>query len=187
MNNFVKQALIVSAFALMTVASAGYAGAQSKSYGDQNNYCAENPDKCGGKMNKPSDEDQGYSKKRRYQQEEDQTTVDQPDQPKMRQAQGDWKFDPNKHQRRRHKDDTFRFYFGGFWYEQPYWQGYGLGISPRISCGEGRLILRDRGFYRVRPIECQGRIYTYLGRRHGDAFRIELSARSGRIVGVDSI
>ena len=184
MNVFAKHASIVSALALMTVGSAGLASAQSKSYGDGNNYCAENPGKCGPEMNK-GDEDQGYTKKPRYQQEQDQATGDQPDQPKMRHAQGDWKFDSNRHQRRRHKDDTFRFYFGGFWYPQPYWQGYGLAIGPRISCGEGRAILRDRGFYRVRVIECSGRTYTYLGRRHGDSFRVLLNSRNGRIVGVN--
>jgi hypothetical protein len=186
MITFVKQATLVSAVALMTVASAGYAGAQSKSYGDQNNYCAENPDKCGGGMNKPTDEEQDSTKKRRYQQEEDQVTGDQQEQPKMRQAQGDWKFDPKKHKRSRHKDDTFRFFLGGFWYAQPYWQGYGIGMG-RISCREGSMILRDRGFYRVRPIECQGRTYTYFGRRHGDSVRILLSARNGRIIDVNPI
>ena len=184
--NFAKQISMVSAFALMTIASAGYADAQSKKgYGDQNNYCAENPDQCGGGMNKPGTEDQSYTKKPRYQQDENQATRDQPDQPKMRQAQGDWKFDSSKHQRRRHKDNTFRFYFGGFWYPQPYWHGYGLAIGPRISCGEGRAILRDRGFNRVRIIECSGRTYTYFGRRHGDSFRVLLNSRNGRIVGVN--
>jgi hypothetical protein len=59
--NFAKQISMVSAFALMTIASAGYADAQpKKSSGDQNNYCADNPDQCGGGMNKPGDEEQGY-------------------------------------------------------------------------------------------------------------------------------
>ena len=183
--NFAKQISMVSAFALMTIASAGYADAQSKKgSGDQNNYCAENPDQCGGGMNKPGNEDQGYTKKPRYQQEEDQTG-DQQEQPKMRQAQGDWKFDPSKQQRRRHKDATFRFFLGGYWYPEQYWQGYGMSIGRRISCREGSMILRDRGFYRVRPIECDGRTYTYFGRRHGDSVTILLNSRNGRIIGVN--
>jgi hypothetical protein len=109
------------------------------------------------------------------------------DQPRVKQADVDWKFDPNRHERRRHKDDRFRFYFSGFWYPEPYWMGYGLAINPRVSCGEGRAIVRDRGFYRVRTVECRGRTYTYLGRRHGDAFRVLVSSRSGRIVDVDPI
>jgi hypothetical protein len=100
-------------------------------------------------------------------------------------TQSKWRFDSNRHERRHHRDDQFRFYFGGFWYPQPYWQGYGLAIGPRISCGEGRAILRDRGFYRVRIIECSGRTYTYFGHRHGDSFRVLLNSRNGRIVGVN--
>jgi hypothetical protein len=172
MNAMIKHAAIVSTAALMTIGTAGLAGAQTKSYGeaqmqpkgDQSDFCAANPNKCG--MNKPGGD----------------VNVEQP---KMKQAQGDWKFDSNRQERRRHKDATFRFYLGGYWYPQPYWLGYGLRVNSRISCGEGRSILRDRGFYRVRPIECQGRTYTYFGFRHGDTFKVLLNARTGRIVGVN--
>jgi hypothetical protein len=93
----------------------------------------------------------------------------------------DWKFDPNRHQRRRNKSTTFRFYFGGYWYPQPYWEIY--SVRPyRISCGEGRAIVAER-FNRVRVVECRGGIYTYLGRRQGDTFRVLVNSRSGRIVG----
>jgi hypothetical protein len=102
-------------------------------------------------------------------------------------VQSKWKFDPNRHERRRDKDNEFRFYFGGFWYPQPYWLGYGLGVPYRISCGEGRAIVRDRGFHRVRTIECRGPTYTYLGRRHGDTFRVLVNSRRGRIIDVDRV
>ena len=164
MNALIKHAAMVSTAALMTVGTASWASAQTKSYGDvdmkqpkgeQSDFCAVNPDKC------------------------------RPD--RVKESNMDWKFDSNRHERRRHKDATFRFYFGGFWYPQPYWLGYGLRVNQRISCGEGRSIVRDRGFNRVRPIECQGRTYTYFGRRHGDTFRVLLNARNGRIVGVDEV
>jgi hypothetical protein len=93
----------------------------------------------------------------------------------------DWKFDPNRHQRRRSKSATFRFYFGGYWYPQPYWEIYGARPYG-VSCGEGRAIVAER-FNRVRIVECRGGIYTYLGSRHGDTFRILLNSRTGRIVG----
>ena len=112
---------------------------------------------------------------------------DSMDQPRVKHSEVDWKFNSNLHERRRHKDDRFRFYFGGFWYPEPYWLGYGLVINPRVSCGEGRAIVRDRGFNRVRTVECRGRTYTYLGRRHGDTFKVLVSSRSGRIVDVDPI
>lgn len=96
-------------------------------------------------------------------------------------GEGKWRFDPNRHQRRRSKNSTFRFYFGGYWYPQPYWQGY--VIRPyRVSCGEGRAIVAQR-FNRVRVVECRGGTYTYLGRRQGETFRILLNSRNGRIVG----
>jgi hypothetical protein len=99
-------------------------------------------------------------------------------------TQSKWRFDSNRHERRRHKNDRFRFHFGGFWYPQPYWLGYGL-VVPRLSCGEGRAIVRDRGFRRVRTLECQGRTYTYLGHRRGDAYRILVNSRTGRIADID--
>jgi hypothetical protein len=112
---------------------------------------------------------------------------DNMDQPRVKQSEANWKFDPNREERRRHKDDRFRFYFGGFWYPEPYWLGYGLAVNPRVSCGEGRAIVRDRGFYRVRTVECSGRTFTYLGRRHGDTFRVLVSSRTGRIIDVNPI
>jgi hypothetical protein len=93
---------------------------------------------------------------------------------------GEWRFDSTRHQRRRSKDATFRFYFGGYWYPQPYWEVYSIG--GRVSCGEGRAIVAAR-FNRVRVVECRGGTYTYLGRRQGDTYRILLNSRTGRIVG----
>jgi hypothetical protein len=37
----------------------------------------------------------------------------------------------------------------------------------------------------VRTLECQGRIFTYLGRRHGDTYRILVNSRTGRIADID--
>src|SRR5215210_2945186 len=178
MNTLIRHATIVSTFALMTAATAGLASAQ-ESYGDQNsnggqgNYCAENPEQCGTRHMRKYDQgdegDQGYTRKRRIQ--KDQVTV-QPDLPR-RHAQSDWQFDPRKHRRHRNRTSEFRFEFGGFWYPEPYWQGYGYGLAVRpyrIGCGEGRAIVRDQGFYRVRTVECNGRAYTYIGRRHGETF-----------------
>jgi len=92
-----------------------------------------------------------------------------------------WHFDPSRHQRRRSRSATFHFYYEGYWYDQPYWQAYGVR-SSRVSCGEGRAIVAEH-FNRVRVIECDGGIYTYLGRREGDTFRVMLNSRTGRIVG----
>jgi hypothetical protein len=188
--NFVKKASIVSTFALMTAVTAGLASAQ-ETYGDKSGYCAKNPDRCGSQeMQKPDgytgEEDQGYTKKRRIQVDEDegQATTQQYEQPR-RSSQSDWQFDPKKHRRHRHRSDDFRFEFGGYWYPEPYWS-YGIGWY-RLGCDEGRAIVRNRGFYRVRPVECSGRAYTYLGRRHGETFQVIVSARSGRIIDINPI
>jgi hypothetical protein len=101
-------------------------------------------------------------------------------------VQGDrkWRFDSDRHRRSHNRSATFRFYYGGWWYPEPYWT---IGIGPgRISCGEGRLIVAQR-FNRVRVVECRGGIYTYLGRRQGDTFRVMVNSRNGRIVGRDMI
>jgi hypothetical protein len=174
-------AIICSTVALMALGTAGVASAQSKSY-DQN-VCPPGQD-CPQDMRRSSDDiDDGMTKKRRIRVED---SADVKVEKSVTSAQSDWRFDSNRHERRRKKDDRFRFFFGGFWYPEPYWS-YGLVVRPRIGCREGREILFDRGFRRVRVVECAGRTYTYIGRRHGDPFRILLSARSGRIVDVDPI
>lgn len=99
-----------------------------------------------------------------------------------RASQGKWRFDPNREQRRRSKNATYRFYFGGYYYPQPYWEVYNSGPRYRISCGEGRDIVSER-FNRVRVVECNGGTYTYVGRRSGDTYRVLVNSRSGQIVG----
>ena len=96
---------------------------------------------------------------------------------------GDWKYDSKRHHRSRNKDARFRYYYGGYWYLEPYWTLpiYGLG---RVSCGEGRAIVDDSGFNRVRTIECSGGTYTYAARRQGDSYRVSLNSRTGEIVRV---
>ena len=100
---------------------------------------------------------------------------------RKREANRDWSYDANRHHRSRNKDDRYRYYYGGYWYLEPYWN---FPVSSRVSCGEGREIINDSGFYRVRTIECSGRTFTYAARRHGDVFRVTLNSRTGDIVGV---
>jgi hypothetical protein len=95
-----------------------------------------------------------------------------------------WRYDPQRHRRSRDRDATFRFYFGGYYYPERYWDAPVVVIGNRVSCREGREIVDDSGFNRVRTVECSGRNYTYMGRRHGDTFRIVLNSRNGRIVSV---
>jgi hypothetical protein len=188
MKTFMRHASIVSTIALMTAGTAGLASAQSDTYSDRNN-CIEGQANCPPReMRKPDEEDQGYSKKRRLQQDEGQIRSDESDRPRtMRQARSEWRFDSDRQERRRHRDKRFRFEFGGYWYPQPYWLGYGLRANYRIGCDVGRDIVSDHGFNRVRTVECKGSTYTYLGRRDRHTFRVLLSSRSGRVVDIDRI
>jgi hypothetical protein len=57
----------------------------------------------------------------------------------------------------------------------------------RISCRRGERIVERAGFRRVRPRDCNGRVYRYTGRRRGDTFLIGVHSRRGRIVFVREI
>jgi hypothetical protein len=59
--------------------------------------------------------------------------------------------------------------------------------SGRISCRQGARIVSNAGFRRVRPLDCNGREYSYRGFRRDDMFEITVRARNGRITNVDRI
>ena len=100
---------------------------------------------------------------------------------------GDFQFDPNLHHRRHQRDNVFRFFFNGYFYDRPYWQQryyqqqhYGL---VRLSCAEGRRLVADNGYNRVRILTCNGFRYTYQAHRGGFTYRVFVNARRGTIVG----
>jgi hypothetical protein len=113
------------------------------------------------------------------------------DQKRKHYAERKWQFDPNRHERRRYRDKRFHFFFGGFWYPEPYWdEFYGYYDdyieSHGVSCQEGAEIVAER-FYRVRIIDCYGGVFTYRGLRYGATFEIELSALTGTILNAHEI
>jgi hypothetical protein len=67
-------------------------------------------------------------------------------------------------------------------YEEPapVYDSYG------ISCDDGIDQVREAGFYKVRALSCEGRRYTYKGRRDGYKYIIKVSRRSGDIVSVQA-
>ena len=191
MSRFAKRASIVSTVALMAIGSVGIAAAQEQEQEQRNRDrggdCVANMENCGPHEMRQQRSDDNVDR-RRLRRDDDSARVNRDDDGRrVRGSRAEWRFDANRHERRRHRDDRFRFFFGGFWYPEPYWLGYGLAVSPRVSCGEGRAIVRARGFNRVRTIECRGPTFTYLGRRSGDAFRVILSSRTGRIIDVDRV
>lgn len=82
-----------------------------------------------------------------------------------------------------------------------YGYGYGVGYpiydEPihhhrphhviRVSCEEGAWSVRSAGFRKVRANDCDGRSYTYTGKRNGERFLIKVSSRSGDIISVRSL
>jgi hypothetical protein len=125
--------------------------------------------------------DQVMPRKKRMQSQQD-TDVDVDVRTRTKVGEGKWRYEEGRHQRRNRKSATFRFYYGGYWYPEPYWEVYSVRPRYRISCGEGRSIVAER-YNRVRVVECNGGTYTYLGRAQGDTWRVLLNARNGRIVG----
>lgn len=51
-----------------------------------------------------------------------------------------------------------------------------------ISCKRGAYILADEGYYRIVPLDCEGRYYEYRARRNGKSYILRMSSRSGDIV-----
>ncbi len=95
-----------------------------------------------------------------------------------------FQFDPNRHHRRRSQNDLFRFFFNGYYYDRPYWQQrYYEPRYSRISCGEGRRIVADDDFFRIRTIECNGTTFTYQARRGSHTYRVFVNSRRGTISG----
>lgn len=211
MSTMFRNAAMASSIALMAFAGAGMATAQdsNKNYttlndcGNQQNCGDQRPGNSGKQR---TQNNQGYGqnedqpgdmqiRKKLRQNSQGYNGGDQPDTMRMhkkRSAQNNnnrnWKYDSNRHDRRRSKNSQFRFYFGGFYYAQPYWAGESYGVrSYRVGCGEGRSIVDNNGYNRVRTIECGGGTFTYLGRRNGDTFRVFLNSRTGRIVGRQAV
>jgi hypothetical protein len=72
--------------------------------------------------------------------------------------------------------------FGGGYYPD---YGYGYPVyEPRPvyrgGCGYAREAVRDQGFRKVRPLDCQGSRFAFKAKRHGDWWLVTTS-RSGHI------
>ena len=76
----------------------------------------------------------------------------------------------------------YRYYDGRGWYRhQPGIQFQYGGNRGRISCGEARRIVRDRGFRNVQARECEGRTYTFTARRDGRRILLYVNSRNGNV------
>lgn len=68
----------------------------------------------------------------------------------------------------------YRFRQGYGWYQPRYY-----GYQNRLSCGEARNIVRDRGYRNVRAVECNGRTYTFQATYRGMFRIVYVNARTG--------
>jgi hypothetical protein len=67
----------------------------------------------------------------------------------------------------------------------PVYPGTGVVVAPgKISCYQGVKRVQWRGFYNVKPMDCNGRSYSYRGRRGPDVFRISVNAYTGRVTSI---
>lgn len=54
--------------------------------------------------------------------------------------------------------------------------------EDQISCWQGKRLVRDRHFYRVRPIRCEGTIYRYEAFKNGQPWVVKVNSYTARIV-----
>ena len=59
--------------------------------------------------------------------------------------------------------------------------GYRRANRNRLSCGEARSRVRNRGYNNVSAIECNGATFTFRGSRSGHRYRLFVNSRSGAI------
>ncbi len=72
--------------------------------------------------------------------------------------------------------------YPGQWHP-PYDDGYDDEDEySRISCWEGRRVVRRAGYHRVQNVSCYGDIYRYSAVRRGFLWRIAVDADTGDIV-----
>jgi hypothetical protein len=62
-----------------------------------------------------------------------------------------------------------------------------LNVGGRISCGRGRRIVENAGFWNVRVRSCGGRYFNYRASRRGGRFIVTVDSRRARIVDVRRI
>ncbi|HEY7763491.1 MAG TPA: hypothetical protein VIB38_00760 [Aestuariivirgaceae bacterium] len=51
----------------------------------------------------------------------------------------------------------------------------------RLRCSEARELLSDRGYRRIRTIDCAGRVYRFSGIRRDNRYILSVNSRNGAI------
>lgn len=78
------------------------------------------------------------------------------------------------------------YYDGYGWYNRGRYGDIGPRFGDyrrgqRLSCDRARKLVRNSGYYNVRVRECDGRTYTFTGKRKGKTYVLYLNSRNGNI------
>ncbi len=88
---------------------------------------------------------------------------------------------------------SFKIYFGVPYYSYnvgpgyEYRRGYGwhrrndYREQGRLTCGEARHEISNRGYYNISAIECSGSTYTFRGWKNGRRHQLLVNSRSGAV------
>lgn len=57
--------------------------------------------------------------------------------------------------------------------------------KAKLSCNAARKVVDGSGYNNVRARDCSGSVYSFNAQRKGKAFRVSVSAQTGRIVGAN--
>ncbi|WDZ79408.1 hypothetical protein PWG15_28550 (plasmid) [Ensifer adhaerens] len=60
--------------------------------------------------------------------------------------------------------------------------GTSLNNGRAVTCREGERILRSRGFWDIRRVDCRGRFLVYRARQGAGRFEVAVAAHNGRVV-----
>ena len=69
----------------------------------------------------------------------------------------------------------YRFRDGYGWYRP------GYRHANRISCGNAKATVRNRGYRNVSTVECRGATFTFRGSRNGHRYVLYVNSRSGAV------
>ncbi|WP_421696469.1 hypothetical protein [Aestuariivirga sp.] len=72
----------------------------------------------------------------------------------------------------------WRYYNGRGWYD-PY--AYSNVQPGKLSCGQARRLVKDRGYYNISAVDCVGKIYTFWAFRNGKRFYVSVNSWTGAV------
>ena len=76
------------------------------------------------------------------------------------------------------------YYNPGYYQPYPHYRPAPVYVPrPRYvnRCSRARRSIRNRGYYRIRAVDCSGSRYTFHAKRSGIWYRLRVRASSGRI------